>query len=134
MFAHVLGGTYPHSIWAHLPFAVATSVPVALRRRHPIAGLIIMAVVQSAWIYSLFPVDQQPPLMPYVQLLIVVYSAAAYSDGRAARAAWVVVGLGIATDVPMQAMGKSVGDVASPDIALVIAFLVGLAFARSRRH
>ena len=106
LFAQVLSGTYPHSPWAHLPFAVATSVPVGFRRRQPLAALVIMAVVQSAWIYALFPIDQQPPLMPYVQLLIVVYSAAAYSDGRAARAAWVVVVLGIAIDVPMLAMGK----------------------------
>jgi signal transduction histidine kinase len=134
LFGHALAGVYPHSVWTHLPFVALTSVPVAFRRRSPLIALIALGVVQSAWIYALVPMDQQPPLTPFVQLLVLVYSAAAYSDGHAARAAWVVVALGIATDIPTLAMGKSVGELAGPDIALLIAFAVGLAFARSRRH
>src|SRR5690348_10392709 len=133
VFTHALGGVYPHSTWAHVPFAVATSVPIVLRRRAPLVALIALGIFQSAWIYGLYPIDQQPPLMPFVQLLVVVYSAAAFSDGRAARAAWVVVAFGIATDLPTLLIGKPPGDVAGPDISLAIAFGVGLAFARSRR-
>jgi len=134
VFTHALGGVYPHSTWAHVPFAVATSVPIVLRRRAPLVALIALGIFQSAWIYGLYPIDQQPPLMPFVQLLVVVYSAAAFSDGRAARAAWVVVAFGIATDLPTLLIGKPPGDVAGPDISLAIAFGVGLAFARSRRR
>jgi signal transduction histidine kinase len=134
LFAGALDGTYPHGTWAHFPFVVVTSIPVAFRRRAPLATLISFAVLQSVWIYTLFPVDQQPPLIPFVQLLVVVYSAAAYSDGRAARAAWFVVGVGIATDIPSLAAGKPLGQVAGPDIALAIAFGIGLTFARARRH
>jgi signal transduction histidine kinase len=134
LFTHALGGVYPHSLWAHLPFVVITSLPVAVRRRWPLGALIAMAVTQSAWIFGLFPVNQQPPLVPFLQLLVVVYTAAAYADGRAARAAWVVVALGIATDLPTLAAGKPLGDVAGPDVSLLIAFVVGLGFARIRRR
>lgn len=134
LFWGVLSGVYPHSTWVHLPFVVVTSIPVAFRRRWPLAALIALGVLQTTWIYVLFPVQQQPPLVPFIQLLVVVYSAAAYSDGRAARAAWAVVVLGLAADLPTLAAGKPPGELAGPDVALVIAFLVGLAFARIRRH
>jgi signal transduction histidine kinase len=134
LFTHGLGGVYPHATWIHLPFVVLTSLPIAVRRRWPLAALIVLAVVQSAWIYGLYPMDQQPPLVPFVQLLVVVYTAAAYSDGRAARAACVVVALGIGTDIPTLIVGKPLGDVAGPDISLLIAFSLGLGFARSRRR
>ena len=134
LFTHALDGVYPHSTWIHLPFVVITSLPVAFRRRWPLGALIALAVTQSAWIYGLFPMDQQPPLVPFLQLLIVVFTAAAYSDGRAARAAWVVFALGIAMDIPSLAAGKPLGEVAGPDIFLLIGFSLGLAFARIRRR
>lgn len=134
LFTAALGGVYPHGIWAHLPFVVLTSLPVAFRRRWPLGALIALAVSQSAWIYGLYPLDQQPPLVPFLQLLVVVYTAAAYSDGRAAQAAWFVIAVGIGTDIPTLAIGKPLGDVAGPDLSLLLAFSVGLGFARMRRR
>jgi signal transduction histidine kinase len=134
LFTQAFGGVFPHSTWAHLPFVVVTSLPVAFRRRWPLGALIALAVTQSVWIYGLYPMDQQPPLVPFLQMLVVVYTAAAYSDGRVARAAWVVIALGIGTDIPTLAIGKPLGNVAGPDISLLIAFSVGLGFARIRRR
>ena len=134
VFTRGLGGVYPHGQWPHVPFAIATSLPLFVRRRHSLVALITLGIIQSAWIYGLYPIDQQPPLTPFLQLLVVVYSAAAYADGRAARAAWIVVALGIATDIPTLAIGKPLGNVAGPDIALLIFFSIGLAFARIRRR
>lgn len=134
VLTHALGGVYPHGNWAHLPFAIAMSLPVFVRRTHSTAALISAAIVQAAWIYGLYPLDQQPPLMPFVQLIVIVYSAAAYADGKAARAAWIVVAIGTATDIPTLAIGKPIGNVAGPDIMLLIAFGLGLTFARIRRR
>lgn len=134
LFGRVLQGVYPHSTWAHLPFVVAMSLFVFIRRRHSVVALIGLGVVQTIWVYSLFPLDQQPPLIPFVQLMVVVYSAAAYADGRAARAAWIVVALGISTDIPSLWIGKPVGSVAGPDVMLALAFALGLGFARIRRR
>jgi len=134
VFTQVLGGVYPHGEWVHVPFAVATSLPLFVRRRHSLAALIAVGIVQSAWIYGLYPMDQQPPLIPFVQLVVVVYSAAAYADGRAARAAWIVIAIGVGTDIPTLAIGKPLGNVAGPDIALLIFFSLGLTFARIRRR
>ena len=134
LFGHVLQGVFPHSVWAHLPFVVAMSGFVFVRRGQPVVALVGLGIVQSAWLYGLYPLDQQPPLIPFVQLLVVVYSAVAYADGRAARAAWIVVVLGIATDIPSLVIGKPVGNVAGPDVLLALAFALGLGFAKIRRR
>lgn len=134
LFTRALTGVYPHSVWAHLPFVVLSALPVAFRRSWPLGALIALAVVQSVWLYALFPIDQQPPLIPFVQLIVVVYSAAAYSDGRAGRAAMVVVAVAVLTDLPTLLAGKPVGQVAGPDVVVAVAFGIGLAFARIRRR
>lgn len=134
LFTHALQGVYPHSRWVHLVFVVATSLPVAFRRRSPLRALIVFAVLQSIWIDALYPVDQQPPLIPFIQLIVMVYAAAAYSDGRAARAAGVVVAVGVLSDIPMLIVGKPIGSVTGPDFFIAVAFGVGVGFARNRRR
>jgi signal transduction histidine kinase len=134
LFGHVFGGVFPGSRWVHLPLVVGMSAPIAFRRRWPLATLLAVAVLQSIWVFGLYSVDQQPPLEPFVALLIAVYSAAAYSDGRAARAAWLTVALGVLTDIPSLIAGKPLGNVAGPDVTLLIAFSLGLGFARNRRR
>ena len=134
LIGHGLGGTYPRSLWLHVPFLVACSVPVAFRRRAPLVALVTLAVVQSLWILTLYPLDVQPPLIPFVQALIVVYAAGAFTDGRSARAAVVVVVVATLTDIPTLLAGKPLGLVAGPDTMLVLAFVLGLAFARIRRE
>jgi signal transduction histidine kinase len=134
LFAGALQGVYPHSPWAHLPFVVVTSVALVFRRRWPLVALVVFASVQLVWFWALFPADLQPPLVPFVQLLIVVYTAGAYTEGRAARAAVVVVALGLLSDVPTIVAGKPLGEVAAPDVALLVAFTFGLLFARLRHR
>lgn len=130
----LLQGTYPHSRWLHLPFLIASSVPLAFRRSRPLTALVAFAIAQTAWIFLLFPMDMQPPLVPYIELLLIVYAAAAYCDGRAARAAVLVVAVGILSDLPTLLLGKPIGNVAGPNLMVLIAFGIGLAFARIRRH
>ena len=132
LFGGALQGVYPGTVWQHLPFVVATSVVLVARRVWPLVVLVTFAVVQSVWFWLLFPVDVQPPLVPFVQLLIVVYTAGAYTRDRAARAAVVVVALGLVSDLPTVLAGKPIGQVAGPDVALLIAFTFGLLFARLR--
>jgi signal transduction histidine kinase len=134
LLAGVLQGVYPGSVWEHLPFVVVTALPLVFRRRWPLVALVTFAVLQSVWLLALFPVDQQPPLVPFVQLLVMVYSAGAYTQGRSTMAATVVVALGIAVDIPTLLAGKPVGQVAAPDVALLVAFTFGLLFSRLRRQ
>ncbi|MGN6522036.1 MAG: sensor histidine kinase [Actinomycetes bacterium] len=130
----LLQGAYPHSRWLHLPFLIASSVPLAFRRSRPLTALVAFAIAQTAWIFLLFPMDMQPPLVPYIELLLIVYAAAAYCDGRAARAAVLVVAVGILSDLPTLLLGRPIGNVAGPNLMVLIAFGIGLAFARIRRH
>jgi signal transduction histidine kinase len=129
-----LGGVYPHGTWPHVPFLVATAAPVAYRRTSPLLALGALAVAETAWTLTLYPLDVQPPLIPFVQALIVVYSAGAFTDGRSARAAIAVVGVAFLTDLPQLLAGKPLGLVAGPDLMLLVAFLLGQAFARVRRE
>ena len=129
-----LGGSYPHSHWAHVPFIVATTLPIALRRRAPLTTLIAVAAPQTIWIFALFPVAQQPPFLPIVPLVIAVYGAGSYTDGRVAAGAWCVVAIGVATDVPTLWAGKPLSDVLSPNVLLLLTFVVGRGFARLRRR
>jgi signal transduction histidine kinase len=129
-----LGGSYPHSAWAHLPFLVLTSVPVAIRHRAPLVALVAMAVFQTLWIDLLYPLDVQPPLIPFVQLVLVVWAAGAYTDRRAARAAVVVVAVGVLSDVPYWIAGKPASYVLGPNVVILVAFGLGLAFAKIRRE
>jgi signal transduction histidine kinase len=117
-----------------LAFAVLVSIPVAFRRRAPLLALLGMAVFQTAWIQLLYPLDVQPPLIPFVQLVLVVWSAGAYTDGRAARAAVVVVTVGVLSDLPSLVAGKPLGYVAGPDVTILVVFSLGVAFARIRRE
>src|SRR5579875_2365571 len=110
LFTGALGGVFPHGRWAHLPFAIAMSAPIALRRRSPLGTLVTVAVIESAWVYGLYPVEQQPPLEPFVALLIAVYSAAAYAEGHALRAAWVTVAIGVLSDIPSLVAGQPLGN------------------------
>jgi signal transduction histidine kinase len=111
-----------------------TAVPVAVRRRQPLVALIAVGVAQTVWIYALYPISQQPPLTPFLALVVAVYSAAAYADGKAARAAWVTVALGVLSNIPALLAGQSLGYLAGPNVTLLIAFSLGLGFARSRRR
>lgn len=110
----VLGGVFPGSPWVHLPFVVLTAAPVAARR--PLAASIAVGVAQSVWIYTLYPLRQQPPLSPFLALVLVVYSAAAYADGKAARAAWVTVALGVLSNIPAVIAGQPIGYMAGPSV------------------
>jgi signal transduction histidine kinase len=125
---------FPGPRWAHLPFLVLTAVPIVVRRRRPLLALIAVGVAQSLWIYGLYPMSQQPPITPFLALVIAVYSAAAYADGTAARAAWITVALGMLSNIPALVAGQSIGYVAGPNVTLLIAFSLGLGFARSRRR
>ncbi|HSN12439.1 MAG TPA: histidine kinase [Propionibacteriaceae bacterium] len=129
-----LAGTYPGSAWAHLPFLVATSLPLLWRRTRPFLAFAVFAVVETAWITVMFPVDQQPPLVPYVQLLVMVYSVGAYTRGRGAWAAGAVFCVGLLADLPSVLAGKPLGDVAGPDFFLVVAFTFGIISSGLRRQ
>ncbi len=128
------GGSYPHSGWAHVPFVVLTTVPLVIRRRAPLLTLIAVAVPETVWLLLLFPVDQQPPFLPIVALVLAVYGAGCYTDGRATLAACCVLAVGIAADIPTLSAGKPLGDVVSPDVLLLLTFGVGRGFARLHRR
>ncbi|HEX7353744.1 MAG TPA: sensor histidine kinase [Mycobacteriales bacterium] len=129
-----LGTKFPGSRAAHAAFMVAGTLPLLARRRYPLLTFITVAVIGTVWVDVMYGLRaDQPPFQPYVVMLIIAYSAAAYTDGRGARAAAVVVAVGIASALPLLAYGAPANNVVPPLITLLIAFGVGLAVARYRR-
>lgn len=132
--AGFLGTQFPGPRAVHMAFMVAGTVPLLARSRRPLTTLLVVAVIGSVWIDAMYGLrTDQPPFQPYLVLLIVAYSAAAYTDGRQARAATVVVAVGVTSSLPLLIAGAPVSNVLPPLIAVLIAFGVGLAVARYRR-
>ena len=109
------------------------SLPLVVRRELPLVALVAVALVQTVWVYGLYPLRQQPPLVPFVQLLVVVYSAGAYCGRRTTVAAGVVVAVGVTTSIP-RSPGSAGRRRGGTERAIVLAFVLGLGFARIRRH
>jgi len=132
--AGFLGTQFPGPRPVHVAFMVAGTVPLLARSRWPLTTLLVVAVIGTVWVDAMYGLRaDQPPFQPYLVLLVVVYSAAAYTDGRQARAATVVVAVGIASSLPLLIAGAPVSNVVPPLIATLVAFGVGLAVARYRR-
>ncbi len=134
LFRGVLDDVYPQSVWAHLPFVVAVALPLVWRRTYPLTAFIVFAVLQTTWIALLFPVDVQPPLVVFLQLLVMVYSVGAYTAGRAVWAAGAVVAVGLLADIPTVVAGRPWGELAGPDVLLLVAYTFGLLVAGLRRQ
>lgn len=134
-FTGIIPGTrfpVPHAV--HPVFIVAAAAPLAVRRRWPLSTLSVVAVVQAVWQYAFYPFNVQPPFEPFVALIIAVYTAGAYADGRVARAVLVVIGLGTLNGLVNIAAGQPVGIEAPPIVILLVTFALGRAVAGYRRR
>jgi signal transduction histidine kinase len=83
---------------------------------------------------ALYGVDHQPPIEPWLALLVATFSLAAYADGRAARVAAAVAGAAVlAADIAAQAGGAEPGDVWPSWIFYGLAAVLGRGTWRRRR-
>lgn len=69
-------------VWVSVGFLVLCTVPLAWRRRAPVAVLVTIAVAAQAWVWLVFGPRNDGPFEPFVALLVAVYTAAAHTDGR----------------------------------------------------
>jgi signal transduction histidine kinase len=96
-------------------FGLLMCVPLVVRRRRPLAALVAVVAVYVTWVAVAPP---RGSLLPYLVLLVAVYSVAAHGSSRQAWA-----GLGLALGAEVFQVLRSTNDLA--DYAFVLAFLLG---------
>ena len=124
-------GSYPGSAGAHEVFLVLCCAPLAWRRRAPFAVLVVVFGVTLAWVYSMWPIDQQGPFEGFVAIMIAIYTAAAYTSGGEAVATGAVTTVGLLVGVITGAAGgESAGNVIPFTLWIVAAYVIGRVFRR----
>ena len=65
-------------------FLLLATAPLARRRRHPLAVLAIVALAASVWSSALY-LPEQPPLTPFLAVLVATFTAASRAAGCASE-------------------------------------------------
>jgi signal transduction histidine kinase len=108
-------------------FLVLTTVPLAWCRRRPLGVLVLVTAGAIAWNYALYlPGGDQPPLTPFLALLVAVFTAAARSARgsdlvAACTAVWIV------SEIPALAVGDQL-----PENIIPAWIFVGFTWALGR--
>lgn len=107
-------------------FLLLVTVPLAWRRRRPLAVLATVTLASIGWNYA-FYLDEQPPLAPFLALLLAAFAAATTAERGSAVAGGALVATWILSEIP----ALVVGGVRSEDIVPAWIFLT-LAWALGR--
>jgi signal transduction histidine kinase len=78
---------------ANALYIAATAVPLLWRRTAPAAATLAVVFGTMAGIVLLYGLRHQPPIEPYLAMLISLYSVAAYATGRRLAVVLAAVGL-----------------------------------------
>jgi len=114
-------------------FLLLIGVPLAWRRSRPLPVLAVVTVGVIAWNYALYlPGDDQPPLTPFIALLLAVFAASAAESRRSVAVAGLVAAW-IVTEIPALVVGgQAVGNIVPAWIFVALAWALGRAVHRER--
>ena len=126
------GTSFPGNDRVHAVFLILTAAPLVLRRAYPLSTMLVVVGVTTAWQYTMYDEQQQPPFVAFIALLIAVFGAGVYTAGRSARAAIVTVTLGSLITVIDILAGKPAGQAVPPTLMIVGVFVLGRLLAGYR--
>lgn len=126
------GSSFPGNARVHAVFLILTAAPLVLRREYPLSTMLVVVGITTAWQYTLYDEQQQPPFVAFIALLIAVFGAGVYTTGRSSRAAVVTVTLGSLVTVIDVLAGKPVGQAVPPTVMIIGVFLLGRLLAGYR--
>lgn len=70
---------FPGPLWAHVLLMTAGAVPLLFRRRFPAAVVIAVTGATIAYSVAVYDLSGQPPIEPFLSMLVAYYSAAVYA-------------------------------------------------------
>ena len=127
--------TFPGPVTAHAVFLLLVTVPLCWRFRAPATVAIVVTVAAAAWDLAMFSAKGQPPIEPWLAILVAVFALASRVDGRRLLVAASVAGcLYLAGAVRGELAGQGIGNVLPAVLFYVLVFVLGRMVHAHRRH
>ncbi len=119
---------------SYLVVSVLGLTGLLLRRRAPLAVLVVLAVLFKAWGLVFFPGDVQIPFSPVLIILVLGYNTGAHTRGRRALVGAVVLAVFVASGIWVVVQGRQrLGDTQLPfGVVMTVAWLIGKGMQRYR--
>ncbi|MGH2947023.1 MAG: sensor histidine kinase [Solirubrobacteraceae bacterium] len=142
LLALVLLGLGVYEIWiesgqvagpraGNTAFLVLVTVPLAWRRRYPLAVLALVTPGAIAWV-SAWYFERQPPFVPFVALLLCGFAVAAATTGRGATAGAGLLAAFVVTDLAAVVLGGRPEETGAAWILLALTWALGRVVHRQR--
>ncbi len=107
--------TFPGPVAAHTVFLLLVTVPLCWRFRAPATVAIVVTVAAAAYLLVMFSAKAQPPVEPWLAMLVAVFALASRVDGRRLWvAASIAGGLFLAGEVRGNWPGRAPGTCCPP--------------------
>ena len=127
--------TFPGPVAANAVFLLLVTVPLCWRFRAPVTVVIVVTVVAAAWNLAMFSAKAQPPIEPWLAMLVAVFALASRVDGRRLWvAAWTAGGLFLAGEIRAELAGQGTGNVLPAVVFYVLIFALGRVVHAHRQH
>lgn len=127
--------TFPGPVAAHAVFLLLVTVPLCWRFRAPATVAIVVTVAAAAWVLVMFSAKAQPPVEPWLAMLVAVFALASRVDGRRLRvAALIAGGLFLAGETRGELAGQGAGNVLPAVVFYVLIFVLGRMVHAHRRR
>lgn len=111
------------------------AVAVIWRRRVPLAALVIYWIPAQVWLDLTYGSHSNLPVEPLLVLLILVYSAASFTDGRGHQAVLAVLAALYVSELALLLAGrKGLGNVVPGLVFITLAYVLGRGVRTRRAH
>jgi signal transduction histidine kinase len=127
--------TFPGPVAADAGFLLLVTIPLCWRFQAPAAVVIVVTAGAAAWDLAMFNPKAQPPIEPWLAMLVAMFALASRVDGRRLRAATAVAaGLFAAGELQGELAGQGTGNVLPAVVFYVLIFVLGRIVHAHRRR
>lgn len=118
--------TFPGPVAVHAGFLLLVTVPLCWRFRAPATVAVVITVAAAAWVLVMFSAKVQPPIEPWLAMVVSVFALASRGDGRHLwTGASIAGGLFFAGEIRAELAGQGTGNVLPAMLFYVLFFVLG---------
>jgi hypothetical protein len=118
--------TFPGPVAAHAGFLLLVTAPLCWRFRAPATVAIVVTAATAAYVLVMFSAKAQPPIEPWLAMVVSVFALASRADGRRLRvAASIAGGLFLAGEIRAELAGQGTGNVLPAVLFYALFFVLG---------